>query len=160
MLEWIVWLALVAAAIFLWRSRRNALPFRLAAATNALLAEHYLAAHDLALLSPFSKALADQVCDMCRASRFPNATDALIAEQFNKRDRFTQLNVIAMALHHGGVAPPLPWEVWRPARNPFVAKRDRGSISAVSVRLHRDHGVKIEIGETRLRLIDGRVMNS
>jgi hypothetical protein len=163
MLKWIIWLALVAIAIFwLRRSGRSMLPFQkeLAAASNALLAEHYLAAHNLAAVSPFSKALADRVCDMCRAMGFPNATEELIAEQFNNRDRFTQLNVIALALHHGGVAPPLPREFWRPPRNPFLAKRDPGSISAVSARLHHDHGVNIDIGETPLRLIDGRIVNS
>jgi hypothetical protein len=160
MMKWIGWLVLVALCVFLLRrSGKGLLPFQkeLAAATNALLTEHYLAAHDLAAVSPFSKALAYAVCDACRASGFPNATAEFIAEQFNGYDRFTQLNVIALALHHAGTAPLLPREFWRPSRNPFLAKRDPGSIGAVSARLHHDHGVKIDIGETALRLVDGHI---
>lgn len=132
----------------------------LAAATNAVLTEHYLAAHDFTSVSPFPKTLANSVCAMCIASGFPNATEELIARQFNRHDRFAQLNVIAMALRHDGTEPPLPREYWLPLRNPFSAKRDPGCISAVSARLLHDHGIKIEIGETALRFVDGNILNS
>jgi hypothetical protein len=162
--RWIIWLALVAVIIFLWRRRsgRNLLPFQkeLAAASNALLAEHYLAAHDLSATSPFSKALADTVCNVWRASGFPNTSDEDIAGSFNNCDRFTQLNLVALALYHASTAPLLPREFWRPPRNPFLAIRDPGSISAVSARLYHDHGVEIDIGETPLRFIDRRIVNS
>jgi hypothetical protein len=163
MLKWIIWLALVAIAIFwLRRSGRGVLPLHkeISAASNALLAEHYLAAQDLAAVSPFSKALADRVCDVFRASGFPRDTDESIAELFNDNDRFTQLNVIALTLRHDGVEPLLPREFWWPLRNPFLAIRDLKIIRDVSARLHRDHGVNIDIGKTPLRFIDGRIVNS
>ncbi len=164
MLKWIGWLVvLLAVAMFVLRrsARKSLLPLQkeLADATNALLTEHYLAAHDFAAVSPFSKALADSVCGMCKASGFPNATEELIARQFNRHDRFTQLNVIAMALHHDSTEPPLPGEYWQPSRNPFSAKIDPGSISAVSARLLHEHGIKIDIGETALRFVDGNILN-
>lgn len=106
------------------RSGRNLPPRQM-----PFLAEHYLAAHELGKVSPFSQALADKVRDLCRANGFPNATEELIASQFNRRDRFTQLNVIALALHHAGTAPLLPREFWRPSRNPFLAKMDPGEHS-------------------------------
>src|SRR5271166_6335510 len=107
MVKWIVWLVLLAFVVLLLLRRstgKSLLPLQkeLADATNALLTEHYLAAHELAAVSPFSKALADNVCGMCKTSRFPNATEEVTAHQFNRHDRFTQLNVIAMALHHDG----------------------------------------------------------
>ncbi len=165
MLKWIGWLVvLLAVAMFLLRrsAGKSLLPLQkeLNDATNALLTEHYLAAHDLAAVSPFSKALADSVCGMCIARGYPNATDVLIARQFNRHDRFAQLNVIAMALHHDGTEPPLPREYWRPSRNPFLVKRDPGSISAVSARLHHDHGVQIDIGNSPLQFVDGNILNS
>jgi len=165
MVKWISWFVLLAFVVVLLlrkSTRKSLLPLQkeLADVTNALLTEHYLAAHDLAAVSPFSKALADNVCGMCRARGFPNATEELVARQFNRHDRFTQLNVIAMGLHHDGTEPPLPREYWRPSRNPFSVERDPGSISAVSARLFHDHGVKIDIGETPLRFVDGNILNS
>ncbi len=111
MLKWFSWLVLLAFVVVLLlrrSTRKSLLPLQkeLADATNALLTEHYLAAHDLAAVSPFSKELADSVCGVCRASGFPNATEELVARQFNRHNRFTQLNVIAMALHHDGTEPP------------------------------------------------------
>jgi hypothetical protein len=69
MLKWIGWLlVLLAVAMFVLRrsAGKSLLPLQkeLADATNALLVEHCLAAHDLAVVSPFSKALADSVCGM------------------------------------------------------------------------------------------------
>jgi len=164
MVQWISWLVLLAFVVVLLlrrSTRKSLLPLQkdLADATNALLTEHYLAAHGLATVSPFSKALADSVCGMCRARGFPNATEELVARQFNRYDRFTQLNVIAMALHNDGTEPPLLREYWRPSRNPFSANLDPGSINAVSVRLLRDHGVKIDIGETPLRFVGGNILS-
>ena len=161
MVKWIGWLVLLAVSVFVLRRwGRSLLPFRkeLAAATNALLTEHYLATQDLAVVSPFSKTLADGVFDVCRASGFPNAAEEAITRQFNRRDRFTQLNVIALALHHAGMPPLLPQEFWRPSRNPFLAKSDPGSISAVSARLLHDHGVKIDIANIPLRFVDGHIV--
>jgi len=165
MVKWInslVLLAFVVVLLLRRSTRKSLLPLQkeLADATNVLLTEYYLAAHDLAAVSPYSKALADSVCSMCRARGFPNATEELVARQFNRHDRFTQLNVIAMALHHDGTEPPLPREYWRPSRNPFSVERDPGSISAVSARLLRDHGVKIDIGETPLRFVDQYILSS
>ncbi len=165
MVKWIsslVVLAFVVVLLLRRSTRKSLLPLQkeLADATNALLTEHYLAAHDLAAVSPFSKALADSVCGMCKARGFPNATEELVARQFNRHDRYTQLNVIAMALHHDGTEPPLPREYWGPSRNPFSVARDPGSISAVSARLLRDHSVQIDIGATPLRFVDGNILNS
>jgi hypothetical protein len=156
MLKWVIWLALVPVAIFWLRRSRG----ELAVATNALLAEHYLSLHGVENDSPFSRQLADSVCSLSRASGFPNAAEDVVARQFNRHDRFTQLNVIAVALHHGGIEPPLPREFWRPIRNPFLSKRDQASIHAALARLSRDHGVNIDLGQARLRFVDGHIVNS
>jgi hypothetical protein len=162
--KWFGWLVVLGVpAVYLLRSLGvSLLPLskELAAARNVLLAEHYLAAHDVTAQSPFSKELADMVRDVTRASGFPNATDEFIAGTFNRDDRFRQLNMIALALYHADVEPPLPGEFWQPPRNPYVAKRHPGSIEAISALLHRDHGVKIDIGETPLRFVDGHILNS
>lgn len=128
-------------------------PMTLNAATNALLAEHFLQYVELVPENPFAKRLMDKIVDVWRLSGFPSIKDAAVAESFNNESRFAQLNIIAMALNKLGQHPMLPNESWHPVSNPVIPGLDDDAhIQAVAKRLQLNHGVNIQIPSRRFQM--------
>ncbi len=154
---WLIWTVLVVALLVLVRRIRVS-PKDFAAATNALLAEHHLSLR-LSETSEYPKQLAELLRNVTRATGFPNATDELVFGSFDRRDRFVQLNLIALALDHAGIDPEIPGEKWYPFRNPFLLKRDDSNIQTVSERIYRQCGIRLEVNEAKLRFDNDRIVD-
>jgi hypothetical protein len=119
---WVIVLGVVVLAfVLLSRSDSVPGPTAVAAATNALLAEHTVRPLAPAAKNPLSTRLREHVVAVYRNAGFPNQTEASIAESFNGASRLEQLNILAMALDRLGISPKLPGEHWLSVKNPFAA---------------------------------------
>ena len=128
-------------------------PKKLAAATNALLAEHILQHVELTPDNPFAKELRDKIVDVWRVSGFPNIEESMVVDSFNRRSRFVQLNIIAMAFNELGHDPMLPNEIWHSVSNPFVPGLDNDAhVQAVVKRIQSNHGIYLQIPSRRFQL--------
>lgn len=149
-MEWYYWAALaVATAMVIRYMRRSGKGF--AAATNALLAEHFLARH-LHIDPNFEPALVGAVHEVMRSGGFPGLSDKLVERFFNNSERFIQLNIIALAIERMGHLPPIEGEVWCSVRNPSVAVYDKRDVLAVADRLRWKSKVSLSIGEEQLKM--------
>ncbi len=163
-----VWLVLlgvvVAVGIFLF-TRSNSLygPSAVAAATNALLAEHSLRSLFPAAHNPLSIELRPHVIAVFRDAGFPNMTEESIADSFNDSNRLVQLNILAMALDRAGRNPALPGEHWLPVSNPFTLFPEDATgahplVTHTMDRLVSKHNVGLEISiNQRFRMDKGGV---
>lgn len=106
---------------------------------------------------PIMSPLAQMVSEVLRAGGFPNASDKMVARQFNRHHRFVQLNVIALALSHAGVNPEVSGEMWHSISNPFRLEADEKNIEAVSDRIHAQHGVRLSVSTAPLRFNGDRI---
>lgn len=129
-------------------------PKKFNAATNALLAEHLLGLVELVPGNPFSKEIADTIVRLLLSSNLWTSRDDVVAF-FNSEPRFTQLNVIAMALNELGHMPLLSKEIWQPVKNPLLPDlADQRHIDAVAQRLNAKHSVSIAIPPRRFQIVD------
>ncbi|MFC1720054.1 hypothetical protein ACFL00_02820 [Pseudomonadota bacterium] len=124
------------------------------AATNALLAERLISSNDLIAERASSLQLAQRVMVFLREGGFPNAADELIMRQFNRKNRYVQLNIIALSLNKAGVSTGLTNEFWHVIDNPFRLELDESNLRAVSDRLNNDHDLSLEIKTPSLRMSD------
>ena len=130
-------------------------PKVLNAATNALLAEHYISLVELVGENPYVNELKSGVVKAWRHSGFPNMKEEDIYEQFNHSTRFQQLNILAMACNELNQDPMLPGEFWQSVKNPFLPELDdKHHLKSVAARLKSKHGVDIQIPEVRLNLYE------
>lgn len=119
---WLVVLGVVVLAfVLLSRSDSTTGPTAVAAATNALLAEHAVRPLAPAAKNVLSTRLREHVVAVYKNAGFSNQTEASIADSFNAASRLEQLNILAMALDRLGISPKLSGEHWLPVQNPFTA---------------------------------------
>lgn len=151
-MDWIVYVVIfVLVVIFVRRLLPS--PKNLGAATNALLAEHYLQSIELVPENPFTTELGNGIVNVFRLSGFPNIDDSAVFEKFNNSNRFVQLLLIAMALNEFGNQPKLQNEFWHPVKNPFATNLENSShVDAVKGRLLSTHDADVHISENKLHL--------
>ena len=131
--------------------RRFFLPRRdLAAANNALLAEHELSLVELVPENPFARQLATNIL---RTLTPLNDSDETLTREFNESTRMMQLVMVAHALAH--IKPPsLEGESWHRVDDPFVADQVQyATINAFARRLRARHRVSIRIPERHLEIV-------
>lgn len=132
---------------------------KIAAAYNAVLAEHKLGLIELIPLNPFSMELVDALVAAWRHSGFPKDERDYVLSRFNRCSRFQQLNLLAMAFNELGINPDLPGEFWRNVKNPFQAKLEsQRHIDAVISTIKFQHGVCVTIPNEPMNIhswIDG-----
>ena len=133
--------------------RRFFLPRRdLAAANNALLAEHELSLVELVPENPFARQLATNIL---RTLTPLNDSDETLTREFNESTRMMQLVMVAHAFAH--IKPPsLEGESWHRVDDPFVADQVQyATINDFARRLRARHRVSITIPERRLEIVGG-----
>ncbi len=111
----------IGLIIIIWQLRKLLpSPKKLNAATNALLAEHYLSLIELVGENPFVEELKHGIVSAWHNSGFKNLSEDTVYEQFNQCTRFQQLNIIAMAFNENNINPSLNGEIWREVKNPAL----------------------------------------
>jgi hypothetical protein len=124
----------------------------LAAANNALLAEHELSLVELVPENPFACQLATNIL---RTLTPLNDSDETLTREFNESTRMVQLVMVAHALAY--IKPPsLEGESWHRVDDPFVADQVQyATINAFARRLRARHRVLITIPERHLEIVGG-----
>jgi len=150
LLQWLIPALSVIGIIFVVR---RLLPNKkkLAAATNALLAEYDIGLIELIPANPFAQELKNAIATVWQVSGFPSTSREEALRDFDSRSRFIQLNIIAMALETMGHQPMLPGEAWQYVRNPFVGGlEDPRYVDLAAGMIKKDHGVDIQISNESL----------
>ena len=146
-MEWLLWVVLVIVAVFAAKKLFLS-PKDFGAATNALLAEHYLSS----ARPEAKKRIASLVIEVLKAGGLPNLPEDRLFRQFNRQERFVQLNVIALALERGNIQPGIQGEMWHLVRNPFQLSQVDANIQAVADRLTAQVGARLQVGVTPLAI--------
>jgi hypothetical protein len=151
-MSWLLWVGLLIAGVVVAKKLFLS-PKDFGAATNALLAEHYLSN----ATPEAKKRVAGLVMEVLKAGGFPNMPEDRLVGQFNRRERFIQLNVVALALERGGIHPRVQGEIWHSVRNPFQLNRVEANIQAVADRLKAQMAERPQLGSSPLAISAGSI---
>jgi len=132
---------------------------RIAAANNALLAEHALGFVELTPRNPSAHQLGQQLIGTMRRLGTGLANDTALIEDFNAKNRLAQLNLIATAMIDLKQSAMLG-EAWEPASAQAAEGPSARAVAAASEAIFNKHGVAISIPERRFRIEGGCLLDA
>jgi hypothetical protein len=145
--------------LLIWLSKWPLGRKRLAAAHNALLAEHALGFIELTARNPSAHQLGQQLIGTMRRLATPLANDAALIEEFNGKSRLVQLNIIAMAMVDLKQSPILG-ESWEAPTALAPEDPPARAVAAARDELFNKHGAAITIPDRRFRIEGGCLIDA
>lgn len=118
-----------------------------AGANNAHLAELAI----IKLSDSDKKRVADKVIEMGVQASGHRQNAGQYCDHFNRKERITQLNVIALALAQLNIHPSMG-AAWVEVRNPYTLNIDITDIQVNAAYLLKKHNLKVSIGTEQIDL--------
>jgi len=154
----IAWAVVAALILLIWLPKWPVGRKRIAAANNALFAEHALGFIELTPRNPSAHQLGQQLLATMRRLGTGLTNDTSLVEDFNGRHRLAQLNLIAMAMIDLKQSAMLG-EPWEPANGLAAEGPSARALAAARDDLFNKHGVAISIPERRFRIEGGCLLD-
>jgi len=155
----IAWALVGVLILLIWVPKWPVSRKRIAAANNAVLAEHALGFVELTPRNPSAHQLGQQVISTMRRLGTGLANDAALIEDFNAKNRLEQLNLIATAMIDLKQSAMLG-EAWEPANAQAAEGPSARAVAAARAAIFSKHGVAISIPERRFRIEGGCLLDA
>jgi hypothetical protein len=153
------WAIVAVLILLIWLSKWPVSRKRIAAANNALFAEHALGFVELTPRNPSAHQLGQQLISTMRRLGTGLANDAALIDDFNGKNRLAQLNLIAMAMIELKQSAMLG-EAWEPPNAQASEGPSARAVAAAGADIFNKHGVAIAIPDRRFRLEGGCLLDA
>jgi hypothetical protein len=153
------WAIVAVLILLIWLPKWPVSRRRIAAANNALFAEHALGFVELTPRNPSAHQLGQQLISTMRRLGTGLANDAALIEDFNGKNRLAQLNLIAMAMIDLKQSAMLG-EAWEPANTQAAEGPSARAVAAASEAIFTKYGVSITVPDRRFRMEGGCLLDA
>jgi hypothetical protein len=153
------WAIVAVLILLIWLPKWPVSRRRIAAANNALFAEHALGFVELTPRNPSAHQLGQQLISTMRRLGTGLANDAALIEDFNGKNRLAQLNLIAMAMIDLKQSAMLG-EAWEPPNAQAAEGPSARAVAAASEAIFTKHGVTITVPDRRFRMEGGCLLDA
>ena len=153
------WAIVAALILLIWLPKWPVSRKSIAAANNALFAEHSLGFTELTTRNPSAHQLGQQLVITMRRLGTGLASDGMLIEEFNAKHRLAQLNLIAMAMIDLKQSAVLG-EPWHAPNAPAREGPSASAVAAARDEIFNKHGVTITIPDRQFRIEGGCLLDA